>query len=153
MRSLPLLLAVGLLTGGCGRGPATDEPGAGGSPGTATPSPVTLPLDIHRLGGIAGFDDRLVIAPDGLATLTSRGGLRQACRVPAPLLDRVRSIRWDALPQAPLPSGRSDVLRYLVAAGGRTTMLDADVPPIGQVEAVDTVAALFSAISACPPAT
>lgn len=118
----------------------------------ATPPPASLPLDLHRLGGIAGFDDRLVIDPDGLATLTTRGGGRQACQVPGPLLNRVRSIRWDALPQAPLPSGRSDVLRYLVAAGGRTTMLDGDLPPIGQVEAVDTVAALFAAISACRPA-
>lgn len=76
---------------------------------------MALPLDIHRVGDIAGFG-------------------------------------WDALPQAPLPSDRSDVLRYLVTAAGRTTMLDADVPPVGQVEGVNTVAALFATVSARPPA-
>lgn len=39
------------------------------------PSPADVPNDsivFHRTGGIAGFADRLVVEPDGTATLTSR---------------------------------------------------------------------------------
>lgn len=148
-----MLLVIGLLTAGCGS--ANDVGGGTGGPrpaGSTVATPGTQPLEIHRTGGIAGFDDRLVIVANGTAALTTRGGRRQSCRLPAPLVDRVRGIRWDALPTATPPSGRSDVLLYVVTEGGRSTTLDGDVPPAGQAAAVDTVAELFAALSACPPA-
>ena len=153
MRPLASAVLLGLLAAGCGGTPNVDQPAANRPTGTGTRSPMTQPLEIRRTGGIAGFDDQLTVGPGGSAALSTRGGQRRSCQLPAALVDRARSIRWDALPAAPQPSGRSDAMRYVVTAGGRTTTLDADVPPAEQADAVDTAAALFAAVSACPPAT
>lgn len=106
-------------------------------------------LELRRVGGVAGFDDLLTVRPDGAATLVTRAG-RRSCPLPLDLLARSGSVDWGALPGSPEPAGRSDVMRFLVTAGGRTTVLDADVPPPGQVTAVDTAAALFAALENCP---
>lgn len=117
---------------------------------TAGPAATTQPLEVRRTGGIAGFDDRLTVTPDGAATLETRAGLRRSCQLPAGLLARTRAIAWGALPGSPEPTGRSDVMHFLVEAGGRVTVLDADVPPPAQAAAVDAAAALFAAVEGCP---
>lgn len=72
--------------------------------------------------------------------------------LPPALLARARSVPWAMLSDASAPAGRSDAMRFLVTAGGRTTTLDADVPPPDQAAAVDLAAALFTAVGDCPPA-
>lgn len=116
---------------------------------TADQGATGQPLELRRTGGIAGFDDRLTVASDGTATLVTRAG-RRSCPLPLDLLTRARSVDWASLPGTSEPAGRSDVMRFLVTAGGRTTTLDADVPPPGQAQAVATAAALFAAVESCP---
>lgn len=151
MWRLALQLAVALVLARCGRARDVDEPAASGSTRTGTRAPMTQQLEIRRTGGVAGFDDKLTIAPDGAAALTTRGGRRRSCQLPAPLLDRARSIRWDALPSAPQPTGRSDVMRFVVTSGGGTTTLDADVPPAEQAAAVQVAATSSRPSRPVPP--
>ncbi len=145
---------VAVLGAGCGQAgigqhqPVTRDPSSAASSLASSAQPVEL----HRKGGIAGFDDRLTIASDGTVTLSARDGSTRRCRLSPDLLARTRAIGWATLPPTAEPTGRSDVMRYVVRAGGRTTVLDADAPPPGQAAAVDTAAALFAAAADCPPA-
>ena len=157
MRIVSLLFAVLVVGLGAGCGGQTSikehQPVSGGPSSAASgPAASAHAFELRRTGGIAGFDDRLTLASDGTATLSSRDGSIRRCALSPDLLAKARSIAWDALPSAPEPTGRSDLMRYVVRAGGRTTVLDADVPPPGQAAAVDTAAALFAAASNCPPA-
>ena len=56
-------LALVLVAAGCG---ADEEPGGGGEPAAKLSGPVTY----ERGGGLKGRRDRLVVRPDGSATLT-----------------------------------------------------------------------------------
>ncbi len=152
MRPLVSTVLAALLAAGCGGASTVDQPVTDQSTGTGTGSPMTQPLEIRRTGGIAGFDDRLTVAPDGSAALVTRGLARRSCQLPAPLLERAGAIPWGTLPNAPEPTERSDAMRFVVTAGERTATLDADVPPPGQEHAVETAAALFAAVESCPPA-
>jgi hypothetical protein len=145
-----LVLVVALVCVGCGTTKPAERPTVNDAGNTTAGAAATQPLELRRTGGVAGFDDRLTVAPDGTATLVTRAGLRRSCPLPTDLLARVRSVAWAALPAAPEPAGRSDVMRFVVDVGGRTTALDADVPPPGQAAAVDTAAALFAAVGDCP---
>ena len=65
MRTMLLAALALALAAGCG----DDEGGSGGSGGDAK---LSGPLTYERGGGIAGRRDRLVVRPDGSATLTVR---------------------------------------------------------------------------------
>lgn len=144
-----LVLLVALLCVGCGNAAPAERRRMDGAASTADKGATAQSLELRRTGGIAGFDDRLTVASDGIATLVGRAG-RRSCPLPLDLLARTRSVDWATLPGTPEPAGRSDVMRFLVTAGGRTTVLDADVPAPGQAAAVDIAAALFAAVGDCP---
>lgn len=85
--ALGALALAGLLsTGACGQDPApttspTTSPSAPAttsptSPATATTTPggTTSDVRLARVGGLAGFQDVLVVAPDGQVTGTTRAG-------------------------------------------------------------------------------
>jgi len=66
-----MLLLAGLLVAGC-----AGQPGTGTGP-SASPDPrgshqVAATITYERQGGIAGFNDRLVVQPDGSYTFTGR---------------------------------------------------------------------------------
>lgn len=146
----PLVLLVVLVSVGCGNAKPPEHPTTDDARSTAAGTVTVQPLQLRRTGGIAGFDDRLTVAADGTATLVTRAGLRRSCPLPPDLLARTRSMAWHALPGSPEPTGRSDIMRFLVEVGGRVTVLDADVPPPAQAVAVETAAALFAAAGDCP---
>jgi hypothetical protein len=81
-------LALALALGACGE-PAT----SGGSSGsttptaspTAAPSPTASEVKLARVGGVAGFQDVLTVAPDGRVTGTTRNGAVD-CTVPAAMV-------------------------------------------------------------------
>ncbi|MGI8682476.1 MAG: hypothetical protein ACR2JO_10200 [Mycobacteriales bacterium] len=145
-----LVLLLVLVCAGCGNAPPAERATMDDSARNAAKPATAQPLVLRRVGGIAGFDDRLTIAPDGVATLATRDGRRRSCPLPPDLLARTRSVAWAAVPGAREPAGRSDVMRFLVEVGSRVTALDADVPPPGQAVAVDIAAALFAAVGDCP---
>ncbi len=88
--------ALTLLLGACG---GTATPGASGGSGStgssggsgtpggsaspaASPSATASGVRLARVGGVAGFQDALVVAPDGAVTGTTRSGA-VSCTVPA----------------------------------------------------------------------
>lgn len=77
------LLALAL--GACGEpttpGSASSSTSATASP-TAAPSPTASEVKLARVGGVAGFQDVLTVAPDGAVTGTTRNGAVD-CTVPA----------------------------------------------------------------------
>lgn len=93
--------------------------------GCAAPAarPVTAPLvQYQRTGGIAGFDDQLVIAADGQATLTRRGAtstftLDKAAL--AGLTEALDKAGFAGLQAEYLPTGQgADLFDYVVTYRG-----------------------------------
>jgi hypothetical protein len=85
-----LALAGVLATAACGQDPAPTTSPTGTGAGTAsptspspTPTPGGTPSEVRlaRVGGVAGFLDVLVVAPDGRVTGTTRAG-EVDCTVP-----------------------------------------------------------------------
>ncbi len=83
-------LALALVLGACGE-PSTPggasssgDPGSSGSSASATasPSPPASDVRLARVGGVAGFQDVLAVAPDGEVTGTTKNGA-VSCTVPA----------------------------------------------------------------------
>jgi len=68
-----LALAATLLTSACGEQstPGTSPTGSAAAT-TAEPGAPASATDLRRTGGVAGFDDRLSVAPDGHVTGTTR---------------------------------------------------------------------------------
>ncbi len=76
-------LAGVLATGACGQDtPAPTTPPASSTETTAVPSGPASEVRLARVGGVAGFQDVLVVAPDGSVTGTTRSG-QVDCTVPA----------------------------------------------------------------------
>ena len=78
-------LALALALGACGE---SSTPGSSSSSTSATasqtaaPSPTASEVKLARVGGVAGFQDTLVVAPDGTVTGTTKNGAVD-CTVPA----------------------------------------------------------------------
>jgi hypothetical protein len=75
---------LALVLGSCGESSTPAGSSGSGSPArpTATPSPTASDVRLARVGGIAGFQDTLAVAPDGAVTGTTKNGA-VACTVPA----------------------------------------------------------------------
>jgi hypothetical protein len=72
MRSLPVVVAAALALSACGSG--------------TEPSPADVfPVTLLRKGGVAGFDDRIVVTQEGRATASGRGA-GSACTLEEPAL-------------------------------------------------------------------
>lgn len=88
MHQIPcLLLATALVTAAtaaCG-GSATTSTTSTTRPGkpasTSQSTPAFFPLTVTRSGGVAGFRDVLVVAADGLVTVTRKGQAQRRCRL------------------------------------------------------------------------
>jgi hypothetical protein len=79
--------------------PATTSPAASPSPSaaptaaSASPTPASaFPLTISRQGGFAGVDDRVEIAANGSATVTTRGRTAVKVTLPAATVDELRRL-------------------------------------------------------------
>ena len=81
-RTLPLLaqvaLAGALLLGACGSsgdsGPAASSTAPSASGESTSGSEAPFPITIERSGGLAGFADKVVVAQDGSAEVTTKSG-------------------------------------------------------------------------------
>jgi hypothetical protein len=91
-------------------------------------------VEFHRSGGIAGFEDRLVIHTDGSAHLSRRQAARDFT-IPPDTLERLRtllagvavdSLRAEYLP----PRAGADLFEYVVTfRGKRIRCFDTAIPP------------------------
>lgn len=125
-RLVVLLVSTVLLTAcgaGGGRAPGSDTAGtgapatSGGDAGASAPG--AFPLVIERRGGIAGFADRVAVAADGSASVTTKRGPQRGCRLEPATVDAL-SAAVAAIAAAPgtrPPSGVSDAMTVTVRLG------------------------------------
>jgi hypothetical protein len=132
-------MVAGLVLTGCGN---ESDGGAGGTPSSpsSTPTPTMptvtqstpvgsgLPLVVTRTGGIAGFDDKVVIDTDGVATVSSRGKETVRCKLDQSLLASLTSaaqqVDWTALPVTKPSTRHPDDMIVAVTANGKTARLE-----------------------------
>jgi hypothetical protein len=129
MRICVVLTGVVVLAlAGCG-GDEAEAPG-GGDGGARLEGPLTY----TRGGGIAGRADKLVVQPDGAATLTTRQGGERRFRLAgdelAGLASELRRANLDELPERsvsdpPVP----DAFGHRIAYGGATVTTDDPAMP------------------------
>lgn len=99
------------------------------------PEPATLQRIVyHRTGGIAGFDDRLEIQPDGSAAIAKRGAKPYDLRLTQAQLERLREqfAGFSTLQSDyPAPPRAADDFKYELTYGDRrvtASEANADVP-------------------------
>ncbi len=100
---------------------------------SCAPSGRDVLIDYHRTGGIAGFDDRLLIRADGSATLRRRDGTCTFILPEATLADlreRLRAANFSALPSDAMPARPVyDGFTYTITYEGHTVRTaDGGVP-------------------------
>lgn len=133
MRRRPRLLCCTALvvaaTAACGSAP---------TPGTAS-QPEVFPLTVTRTGGIAGFRDVMVVAGDGLVTLTRQGQRPQRCRLTAHAAGRLSTaasqVPWSRVtPASGSPSFPDDMVTTARSpAGGPIRLEDPQAGTAGRV--------------------
>jgi hypothetical protein len=140
-----LAALAGLVLTGCG-----NESGSAGSPTTPTPTAPTLPtasvtqstpvgaglpLTVSRTGGFAGFDDQVLISPDGVATVSARGKETIRCKLDPSLLATITSaaqqVDWAGLVATKPTTKHPDDMILAVTANGKTARIeDPKVKPL-----------------------
>ncbi|NMM33907.1 MAG: hypothetical protein HHJ13_07900, partial [Phycicoccus sp.] len=60
---------------------ACGSQGPANSPSNSPSQPSVFPLTITRVGGIAGFNDVLVVTSDGLVSVTQKGKAQRQCQL------------------------------------------------------------------------
>jgi hypothetical protein len=125
----PMLLAglIVLLLVGCG-----DEGGGAGGDAGDRPS-LKGPVTYERGGGIAGRRDRLIVQPDGSASVSSYGETRTAKLSSAELeglADKLDQTDLKALPtKSTSPTPVADAFAYRVVYDGKTVDTDQEAMP------------------------
>ena len=151
IRYAALAAAAGLILAGCGdetnsgSGPTTPP---ASTPATSTPAPSTptsaptstrtadaLPLTVTRTGGFAGFDDRVVLGADGIASVSSRGQSPVRCKLDTGLFNTiiaaVEQVDWAAVGTTkPTIKHPDDMIIAVSAGGGLTWLEDPKVKPM-----------------------
>ena len=107
LTSMALISACGSTTAGSGASGPTAAASDGGPSGSAGRS--VFPVTVTRVGGIAGFNDRVLVRASGATGVSTRSGPRASWTLtPAALAGLDRAVRELAAtpPTAPTSSGR-----------------------------------------------
>jgi hypothetical protein len=137
-----VVLAAFVFFAGC----ATDTPGPGNSH-----SPPKVVVEYTRTGGIAAFDDRLVVFENGQAVY-SRGNKTGEFTVPAPQLSELQTLLQNAgfsslAPSYPAPSPGADYFQYSITYGDKTVTTETGGVPdtlIGVIGRLDALLADYA---------
>jgi hypothetical protein len=94
-----------------------------------------LPLTVSRTGGFAGFDDQVLISPDGVATVSSRGKETIRCKLAPSLLTTItaasQQVDWASLVATKPTTKHPDDMILAVSANGKTARIeDPKVKPL-----------------------
>ena len=147
IRYAVLAAAAGLVLTGCGD---ESDPGAGSTPsapsssrsapppssGTPTTGmPGGLPVTVTRTGGFAGFDDRVVVGADGIASISSRGQDPVRCKLDAGFLTTlttaVSRVDWKSVGTTkPTVQHPDDMIIAVAAGGGLARLEDPKLKPL-----------------------
>ncbi|ONI72488.1 hypothetical protein BWI15_16905 [Kribbella sp. ALI-6-A] len=126
-----------LLLAGCGDSDAGSNPSPT-TPTTSTPTPgggEALPITVTRTGGFAGFDDKVVIDPEGLTTVSRRGRQTATCKLEAGFLAAltaaVRQVDWAGVGSTKPTIRHPDDMIVAVATGtGMARLEDPRLQPL-----------------------
>ncbi len=160
--------AAALAMTGCGTEITSAGSSTGTSPGTSTsPSssaptsagPSVFPVTITRTGGIAGFQDVLVVAADGLVSVKSKGQAKRQCRLTPEAVKAVTTsatqVAWPRItPGSTSPSFPDDMVSMVQSrAGGPVRLEDAQIGAGGRVfqQLLDDLSTGGSASGMCTP--
>ena len=132
--------------------------GSQGAPTTTTP-PSVFPLTITRTGGIAGFQDVLVVSSDGLVSVTQKGHAPRQCRLNPDAAKRLTTgaakVPWTRLTPGSTTASFPDDLTTMVLSpvGGPVRVEDPQVGAAGAVfnELVNDLNGGRSASGMCTP--
>jgi hypothetical protein len=164
MRHLSRILCCTTLvvaaTASCGGSTTTP---AGATPPATTPTSqrqrAAFPLTITRTGGIAGFQDVLVVAGDGLVSVTRKGQKPRRCQLVPGAVERlttaVSQVPWSRItPGSTHPSYPDDMVTTVQSrAGGPVRLEDPHTGQAGQVflELLNDLTGGTAASRLCPP--
>jgi hypothetical protein len=103
------------------------------TPATVSPVPPALMLDYHRIGGIAGVDDRLVIFDNGLAVISTQAVNREF-QVNQSELSRMSQLfgqaEFDTLQgNYTARYGGADLMRYSITYRNKTVITEDTAVP------------------------
>jgi hypothetical protein len=101
----------------------------------STPVGAGLPLTVSRTGGFAGLDDQVLISPDGVATVSSRGKETIRCKLAPSLLTTIttaaQQVDWAGLIATKPTTKHPDDMILAVTANGKTARIeDPKVKPL-----------------------
>ncbi|MFC6161648.1 hypothetical protein [Kribbella jiaozuonensis] len=105
-------------------------------------------MTVSRTGGFAGFDDQVLISPDGVATVSSRGKETIRCKLAPSLLTTIsqasQQVDWAGLVATKPTTKHPDDMILAVSANGKTARIeDPKVKPLAApVNALLTEAAI-----------
>ena len=116
----PFLVLAVLASGGCGSDVAPDH----SAPGEFVGFPVT----IERSGGVAGFQDKVVVEDDGDVTVSTRSATF-TCRVDEQTLEPLAALARSATGTSTATASHPDALTVLVRGSkGVTVLQEGDLP-------------------------
>ena len=121
--------------------------------------PSLFPVTITATGGVAGFQDVLVVAADGLVSVTRKGQAQRQCQltpaVTEALTTAVSQVAWPRMtPGSSTPSFPDDLVTMVQSpAGGPVRLEDSQIGTAGRVfqELLDDLNAGGSASGMCTP--
>ncbi|MHB8275442.1 MAG: hypothetical protein ACYDC9_11870 [Dermatophilaceae bacterium] len=108
--------------------------GSQSSTSTNASQPPVFPLTITRIGGVAGFHDVLVVASDGLVSVTQKGKAQRQCRLTPEAAKRLTTaasqVPWPRItPASTQPSFPDDMVTMVMSPAGGPVRLEA--PQVG----------------------
>ena len=144
--------AVAAMTACGSQGPAN-------SPSTSPSQPSVFPLTITRVGGVAGFNDVLVVTSDGLVSVTQKGKAQRQCRLTPEAAKRLTTaasqVPWPHLTPGKTTAAFPDDLITMVLSpsGGPVRVEDPQVGAAGPIfnELVNDLIGGKSASGMCTP--
>ena len=113
--------------------------GSQGGPSTIASQPSFFPLTITRTGGVAGFQDVLVVASDGLVSVARRGKTQRQCRLTPEATKRLTTaaaqVPWTHITPGSTSASFPDDLITMVLSptGGPVRVEDPQVGAAGPV--------------------